>query len=146
MSTLGSGSNGNDRRALLERRAALVRERIEQRLEVLEQRRDGLVKRVQNFTRPPLAVFAVLAVGAVGVALLVQRARRRRHARFDWLPQRQPEHGWLARSLQRAAVSLGAAALHRVGAWGLESALGPSARPPRLPLPPRPNGPRLPRV
>jgi hypothetical protein len=144
MSMLGSGSNGNDRRALLERRAALVRERIEQRLEVLEQRRDGLIRRVQSFTKPPLSVIAVLGVGMVGAALLIRA--RRRQARFAWLPQRKPDQGWLARSFQKAAVSLGAAALHRLGAWGVESALRPGGQAPRLPLPPRPNAPRLPRV
>lgn len=147
MSTPGNGSNGNERRALLERRAAMVRERIEQRLEVLERRRDSLIQRVQSLTKPPVTVVAVLVVGVIGVALLVRRARRRKQARFAWLAQRPPERGWLARSLEKAAVSLGAVALHRLGALGIESALGPAQRAPAaLPLPPRPNAPRLPRV
>jgi hypothetical protein len=142
----GNGSNGNDRRALLERRAAMVRERIEQRLEVLEHRRDGLVRRVQSITKPPIAVVAVVAIGVIGAALLLRRARRRRQAGLEWMGRPQPRRGWLARSFERAAISLGAAALHRVGVLGLDSALGPAHRAPVLPLPPRPNGPRLPRV
>lgn len=147
MSTPGNGSNGNERRALLERRAAMVRERIEQRLEVLEHRRDGFVRRVQSFTKPPLAlaIVAVVAVGVVGAALLIRRARRR-HARLEWLGRSEPRRGWLARSFERAAVTLGAAALHRLGVWGLDNTLGPAQRAPMLPLPPRPNAPRLPRV
>jgi len=140
----GNGSNGNERRALLERRAALVRERIEQRLDVLGHRRDGFIRRVQSFTKPPFAVAAVVAVGVVGAALLLRRARRRRQR--EWLGQPAPRRGWLARSFERAAVSLGAAALHRLGVWGLDSALGPAQRAPVLPLPPRPNAPRLPRA
>lgn len=145
MSTPGNGSNGNDRRELLERRAAMVRERIEQRLEVLEHRRDGFVRRVQSFTKPPIAIVAVVAVGVVGAALLLRRARRQR-ARLDWLGGPAPRRGWLARSFEKAAVSLGAAALHRLGVFGLDSALGPAPRAAVVPLPPRPNAPRLPRA
>ena len=145
MSTLGNGSNGNDRRALLERRAALVRERIEQRLEVLEGRRDRLVERVQRIAKPPWPVLAVVAVGVLGATLLVRRARRRR-ARPEWMGRVESDRGWLGRSFQKAAVSLGAAALHRLGVWGLDNALGPQQHPPMRLLPPRPNGPRLPRV
>lgn len=144
MSGPANGSNGNDRRALLERRAAMVRERIEQRLDVLDRRREGFVRRVQSFTHPPVAAVAVVAIGVVGVALLL-RARRRRQARFEW-PGRTQRRGWLVRSFERAAVSLGAAALHRLGVWGIDNTLRPAQRAPVLALPPRPNAPRLPRV
>jgi hypothetical protein len=130
---------------VLERRAALVRERIEQRLEVLERRRDGLVQRVQSLTRPSLAVAAVLAVGVFGI-LLVQRARRRRQARFDWLARREPEPGWFSRAFEKAAVSLGAAALHRLGAWGVHSAMSRAPSAPSLPPAPPLSAPRLPRM
>jgi len=145
MSTIGNGSNGNDRRELLERRAALVRARIEERLQVLEHRRDGLVHRVQNLTKPPLSIVAFAVVGLAGAALLVQRARQRRRRSLELFGRRAPRRGWFARTLEKAAVSVGAAALHRLGTWGLDSLARPAPRAPRsLPAPPRPTVSRLP--
>jgi hypothetical protein len=146
MNAPGSGSNGNDRRALLERRAAVVRERIEQRLEVLEHRRDGLVQRVRSVAKASYVIAAVVAVGVVGAALIVRARRRRQQAHLQWLGRPEPR-GWFSQSFEKAAVSLGAATLHRLGAWGLDNALRPAQHSSgQRALPPRTAAPRLPRT
>ena len=74
MSSIGK-TNGDDRREVLERRAALVRARLEQRLDVLDKRRDNLVHRVQSLTKPPVPMLALLAVGVLGTIWIVRRSR-----------------------------------------------------------------------
>ena len=141
MST-GQEPNGNDRREQLERRAALVRARIEERLQLLEVRRDGLVKRVQSLTRPPLHLVLLVTAGVAGSIWIVHRARRRERTRLDLLPRRPRRRGWFARTLEKAVVSVGVAALHRLGTWGIDHWIGPDPRL-RRPLPPRPDMSRL---
>lgn len=146
MSSIGK-TNGDDRREVLERRAALVRAQLEQRLDVLDKRRDNLVHRVQSLTKPPVPMLALLAVGVLGTVWIVRRSRsssrKSSETRYLTEPRQRPQRGWFARALQKAAVVLGAAALRRVGAWSLDHWLGPDIPARRLPAPPRPSAPRL---
>lgn len=110
-----------ERRAQLERRAAEVRARLEQRLQLLEQRRDGLVHRVRALTTPPVSVAIVAVAGVASALWLAYRAgmRRRDMGRVMVVGQ-SGKPSALGRMLRRVAISLGVALLRRMTARGVE--------------------------
>lgn len=110
-----------ERRAQLERRAAEVRARLEQRLQLLEQRRDGLVHRVRTLTTPPVSVAIVALAGVAGALWLAYRAgTRRRYPGKVMLVRQSGKPSAVGRLLRRFAISLGVAVLRRMTARGVE--------------------------
>lgn len=141
MSRMGEGMNG-DRRVQLEQRAEAVRSSLERRLDALDERRDQVLDLAQRITRPPVVAVLIGAASLVGVALVVRRREKRpgRRQRFGaavlGVPARQPK-GFFAKAFERAALSLVATLVQRVGTRGLDRLL-PEAAPPTPSDMPRP--------
>jgi hypothetical protein len=144
--TSSSEVTNGDRREELEHRAAEVRRRLEQRLNVIDDRREQLTAVARAAIKPPVSVVLIAAAGAVTTALVVRGIRRRRN-RQSWAallsPAQEPaRESLLANAFKKAAMSLIAVAVQRLGTRGLDLLLaeGPAAAPP-VPLPPRPRAP-----
>lgn len=142
MTSTSEVTNG-DRREQLEHRAAEVRRRLEQRLDVIDDRRQQLTAVARAAIHPPVSVLLIAAAGAVTTALVVRGVRRRR-SRQNWAallsPAQEPaRESLLANAFKKAALSLIAVAVQRLGKRGLDLILaeGPAATPP-VPVPPRP--------
>jgi hypothetical protein len=145
MSEAGEAMNG-ERRTQLERRAEAVRARLERRLEALDERRDHLVELAQRAMRPPVSVIVLGAAGLVGAAVIVHQIRKRPSPGQRWgaamlgVSPRRPD-SFLVKAFKRAALSLVATLVHRVGTRGLDRLL-PEAPPPSLPEAPEVPRPR----
>jgi len=143
MSSTNEVTNG-DRREQLEHRAAEVRRRLEQRLEVIDERRHQLTAVARAAIRPPASVVLIAAAGAVTTALVVRSIRRRRSRQQGWpallgaAQERPREGGLLANALKRAALSFIAVAAQRLGTRGLDLLLAEAPTVPPVPQPPRP--------
>jgi hypothetical protein len=145
MSTSTEVTNG-DRREQLEHRAAEVRRRLEQRLNVIDDRRDQLTAVARAALHPPTRVVLIAAAGAVTTALVVRSIRRRRRQQ-TWaallspaVPERSNggESGLFASAFKKAALSLIAVAVQRLGTRGLDLLLAESPAAAPVPQPPRP--------
>lgn len=138
-----------DRRKQLERRAEAVRSRLEQRLDLIDHRAHRLVNVARAATSQPAAV-ALLAVAGIAATILVVRGARRRNVgpgqrlgsalqplfgRYAG-PAVPRAEGFFVRALKRAAISLVAVAVQRLGTQGMDRLLAgapssPAAAPPR---------------
>lgn len=139
MTIMGEAPNG-ERRAQLERRAAVVRERLEARLQLLEQRRDGLVQRVRTLTTPPVSIALVAVVGVCALAWFALRVRRARPRGISGLVLRAAppkRSSGLGKMLQKALLSAGIAMLRRAGTRSFDRwlAAGPHRALPASPTP-----------
>jgi hypothetical protein len=143
MSSTSEVTNG-DRREQLEHRAAEVRRRLEQRLDVIDDRRQQLTAIARAAIRPPVSVVLIAAAGAVTTALVVRGIRRRRSREQSWAallaPAQEParEGGLFANAFKKAALSLIAVAVQRLGTRGLDLLLAEAPAVPPVPVPPRP--------
>lgn len=132
----GNGSNG-DRLESLEREAAASRSRLNERLSVLDGRKDRLVQSVKNATKPPLSLLVLAGVGIAATVLIVRRIRRRRVGSLErvatqWLaalePPAPPSPLFIA--LKRGAISLAAQGVQELGRRGMERWAPPHPGPP----------------
>ena len=141
---MGESMNG-DRRTRLEQHAEAVRARLERRLDALDERREHLVQLAKKLSRPPVSVVLLATAAAVGTLLVAQQLRRRpsRSKRFGaallGVPPQRPD-SFLVKAFKRAALSLVATVVQRVGTRGLDRLLPENPRP-LLPEPPRPRAP-----
>jgi len=134
----GNGSNG-DRLESLEREAAAARSRLSERLSVLDERKDRLVRSVKGATKPPLSLLIVAGVGLAATVLIVRRIRRRRVGALErvatqWLaalePPPPPDSAFVS-ALKRGAVSLVAQGVQELGRRGVERWAPPGEHPSR---------------
>jgi hypothetical protein len=139
---MGESMNG-ERRTRLEQHAEAVRARLERRLDALDERREHLVQLAKKVSRPPASVVLLGAVAAVGALLVARQLRRRQPSRGQrfgaallGVPPQRPD-SFLAKAFKRAALSLVATVVQRVGTRGLDRLLPEGPRAP-LPEPPRP--------
>lgn len=143
MSGVGEGTNGGERRTVLEQQAEAVRARLERRLDALDERRDRILDIARQATRPPISVIVLGTVSVVGIALLVHQLRKPRRRSISSLlaaAQSEKPKGLLSKAFERAALSFVATFAQRVGTRGLDRLLteGPS-EPHHLEVP-RPRG------
>jgi hypothetical protein len=140
MSGVGEISNG-DRRTQLEERAQAVRSRLEERLEVLDDRRDRVVAIARKAVRPPFGVLLLGVAGVLATGIIVRKLSRRPSTadRIFSLLQAPPvrsTEGFLARAIKGAVLSVVATAVQRLSTQGLDRFL-PEPAPP-VPAVPRP--------
>lgn len=139
------GETNGDRIEQLEQRAREVRSRLEQRLDLLDARRQRMVDLARAATRPPASIALMAAVGATAAAIIVYKVRQRQRpaARlqraFAPLVQRAPlpeSDGMIMRAVKRSVVSVITLAIQRLGKQGLDRLLAePEAAPPMAPAP-----------
>jgi hypothetical protein len=112
-------------RQLLELRADQARQRLQERLARLNERRLRVVRTARAAVRPPTTFIVVAAVGLAAVLLLAQRVRARRRERSVLsrllAPPREAEKGFVVRGLERAGTSLVAIGAHRLARQGLDN-------------------------
>lgn len=122
----GNGSNG-DRLESLEREAAAARSRLNERLAVLDERKDRLVRSVKGAAKPPLSLLLLAGVGIAATVLIVRRVRRRRVGALErvatqWLAALEPPAppSPVVSALKRGAISLVAQGVQELGRRGME--------------------------
>ena len=131
----GNGSNG-DRLETLEREAAAARSRLNERLAVLDERKDRLVQSVKGATRPPVPLLILAGVGIAATVLIVRGLRRRRVGALErvatqWLAALEPPAppSPVMSALKRGAISLVAQGVQELGRRGVERCAPPHAGP-----------------
>ncbi|MDQ2643118.1 MAG: hypothetical protein M3020_04840 [Myxococcota bacterium] len=122
----GNGSNG-DRLHELEREAAAARSRLNERLAVLDERKDRLVQSVKGATRPPLSLVLIAGVGLAATVLIVRSLRRRRVGALErvatqWLAALEPPAppSPVVNALKRGAMTLVAQGVQELGRRSVE--------------------------
>lgn len=121
-------NDSEEPRRLLELRADESRQRLQQQLTRLNERRLRVVQTARAAVRPPTTVIVAAAVGLAAVLLLANRIRARRRqrsalARVSRLlaPPHVPEKGFVVRGLERAGTSLVALGAQRLARQGLDN-------------------------
>lgn len=118
-------SDSEEPRRLLELRADQARERLQERLARLNERRLRVVQTARAAVHPPTTLIVVAAVGLAAVLLLAQRmrARRRERSPLARLLASPPstEKGFVVRGLERAGTSLVAIGAQRLARQGLDN-------------------------
>jgi hypothetical protein len=126
-------SEPNGHREHLEQRAAEVRARLEQRLELIDERRHHLAAVARSAARPPLSWLLLAAAGIAATLFVVHRVRSGRARAPRYSNGVRPEKGVLRQGLERAATSLVAVAAQRLGRQGLDRLLAEPAGGPSQP-------------
>lgn len=121
-------NDSEEPRQLLELRADQTRERLQDRLTRLNERRLRVVEHARAAMHPPTTLIVAAAIGLAAVVLLTRRMRARRRersllARLGRLltPPRVPEKGIVVRGLERAGTSLVALGAQRLARQGLDN-------------------------
>jgi hypothetical protein len=130
-------SEATNHREHLEQRANEVREKLEHRLRLIDERRHHVTDVARIATRPPVSIVLLAAAGMAAAIFIVQRLRARRAPTAAQLlvqllqpPSPPPEPSLVGQRLRKAATSMALVAAERIGRQGLERWLAqPSAHP-----------------
>lgn len=133
MSSSDDLSDG-DRRHDLEREADAVRDRLSQRLALLDSRKDRLVDSVKAVSRPPLSLLLLGAGAAIFATVLIVRRLRHRPSELEnliaeFLQESKllppPPDSPLRRALKRGVTSAVTLGLREAGKYGVARLLAP---------------------